>query len=350
MRQEDVAALVDFGPGLVEALEQLACDRQQLLPEVIYRDVLPHYGEVFIALDQLESPDVAERRRAAGRLAELGHERPLGRLAVQRLAQLAVAEPDPLVWQRVLTAVAGDGSEPSIRLAYAAVSHPSPEARRRACEHLAAHPHPGHVQMLLPALDDPNHTVVCAAVRALGALGRRGALDRGGATAGLPSSARGVDPVAPPHCWTSQQCHPVTPSHCLAIQQCHAPLQRLLRTSDEHLRLETAIALVQLDDPAGTAALQRLAYSSDTRIRLQAAVAMGNTADSAHVPTLIHLLDDSLAVRRAALEGLSKIVGPQEWEFDDQRPASTSERVGRWKQWFERREQIATGGAPFERK
>jgi HEAT repeat protein len=343
VRQQDVAALVDFGPGLVEALEQLAFDRQQLLPEVIYRDVLPHYGQVFVALDQLESPDVAERRRAAGQLAELGREQPLGRLAVARLVRLAVAEPDQLVWQRVLTAVAGDGSEPSIRLAYAAVSHPSPEVRRRACEHLAAHPHPGHAQMLVPALDDPNHAVVCAAVRALGASGRRGASGRLGAsgrrgasgrlgaTAGLPSSAERVHPIGASHCWTSQQCHP--------------PLQRLLRTTDEHLRLETAIALVRLDDPAGTAALQRLAYSTDARIRLQAAVAMGNTADAAHVPTLVHLLDDSPAVRRGALEGLSKVVGPQGWESDDQGPASTSERVRRWKQWFERREEIATGGA-----
>ncbi|MHC4177000.1 MAG: HEAT repeat domain-containing protein, partial [Planctomycetota bacterium] len=107
-------------------------------------------------------------------VAELAGERPLGRLAMARLVRLIVAEPDELVWQRVLTAVAGDASEPSIRLAYAAVSHPSAEVRRRACDNLAAHPHPGHAKMLVPALEDRDHAVVCAAVRALGAADRCG--------------------------------------------------------------------------------------------------------------------------------------------------------------------------------
>ena len=43
---------------------------------------------------------------------------------------------------------AGDGSEPAIRLAYAAISHPSPEVRRLACEHLAAHADPEHAAVL----------------------------------------------------------------------------------------------------------------------------------------------------------------------------------------------------------
>ncbi len=61
-----------------------------------------------------------------------------------------------MVWQNVLTAVAAEGSEPAIRLAYTAIGHPAAEVRRRACEHLAAHPSPAHAEVLLPALQDAN--------------------------------------------------------------------------------------------------------------------------------------------------------------------------------------------------
>ncbi|MHC4180222.1 MAG: HEAT repeat domain-containing protein, partial [Planctomycetota bacterium] len=74
LRQQDVRALVDFGPGLVEALELLVFDRQQLLPEMVYREVLPRYGPVFVALDRLTAADVSERRWAAGQVAELAGE------------------------------------------------------------------------------------------------------------------------------------------------------------------------------------------------------------------------------------------------------------------------------------
>ena len=203
-----------------------------------------------------------------------------------------MAEPDQLVWQSLLAAVAADSSEPSVRLAYAAISHPSPEVRRRACRHLAAHPHPQHAKVLLPALEDRNQSVVCAAVRALGAAGR---MDDTG------------------------------------------PLRRLLGTSSEQLRLETATALVQLGDAAGTAALQRLAYADDAKVRRQVAVVMGEMGEPSFVPTLIRLLDDRVAVSRAALESLPKVVGHDASETDDQSPATTAERIRRWKLWFQRR-------------
>jgi HEAT repeat protein len=302
VRRQDVEALVGFGPGLVGALEELVFDRQQALPEVIYRQVLPQYGPVFVALDRLECSDVSERRAAAGGLAELARQRPLGRLVVGRLAQLAVAEPDELVWQSVLTAVADDGSEPSVRLAYAAISHPSAEVRRRACDYLAAHPHPGHTKMLVPTLEDHSEAVARAAVRALGAAGR-------------------LDDTE--------------------------PLRRLLGTTSEYLRLETAVALVRLGDPAGRAALERLAYSTDPKVRCRVAVVMGETAEPTFVPTLIRLLDDRPAVRRAALEGLPKTVGRDVSGSEDRLPASTLERVRRWKQWFDRRQGLATGSGLF---
>jgi hypothetical protein len=300
VQRQDVQGLLGFGPGLVPALEQLVCDRRRPLPEVIYRDVLPRCDPALAALNDLGSPDLSQRRRAADQLAELTKQQPLGRLAVLRLGELIAAEPDQLVWRSVLLAVAGDPSEPSIRLAYAAISHPAPEVRRRACEHLTAHPHPDHAQVLVPALQDPSHAVVCAAARALGAAGR-------------------LDDTA--------------------------PLRRLLGSPNEQLQLEAAVALVRLGDPVGTEALERMAFSKDPVIQRQAAEAMGVSGDPSLTPTLIRLLDARTSVGRAALESLPKTVGRDVSQDGAQPPESTTEQIRRWKQWYQRQSGRAPAGS-----
>jgi len=291
---QDVPGLIDYGPGLVEVLEHLVFDRHRVLPEVVYRDVLPRRETSFEVLDRLDSADPSQRRAAAGELAELAGRHPLRRLVARRLEQLLVAgkEQDPLVWANALTAVRGDCDAPAIRLAYAAMGDPSPEVRRRACENLAACPDPRHATVLVPALRDSSRAVVVAALLALGAAGR-------------------IDDTA--------------------------PVRQLLLSADEALRLETAIALVQLGDPAGEAELTRLADATDPKVRCHAAVAMGRYPQPSYAPTLIRMLDDRVAVCRAALESLPKVVGYDVSISDGQFPTTTAQRVQRWKK-------AATGG------
>jgi HEAT repeat protein len=249
-------------------------------------------SQVFEALDRLRSEDVEERRRAAGRIAALAADEPLGRLAVARLADLMVKEPDRLVLWSVLQAIATDGSEPANRLARAAIGHPSPEVRRRACEHLAAHPDPRHVEVLLPVLEDPSGPVVVAAVRAVAAAGRfddTGPLDTG-------------------------------------------PLERLLVGPNELLHVEVAAALVRLGNPRGNRELLRLAHSRDETVRRRVAEAMGVLADRMFAPTLIRLLDDRVSVRRAALASLPKVAG----ENVAPGATNTADRIELWKQWSQR--------------
>jgi len=293
LKQRDSRALADFGPGLVEALERLVIDRQQLLPEFVYREVMPRYDPVFVAINRLASSDAWQRRRAADELAELAADRPLSQLALWRLGRVVVDDQDQLVWRGVLTAVCGDPREPAIRLARAAISHPTPEVRRRACENLAASPDPRHAEVLLPALEDPSFLVRCAAVRALGVAGRL---------------------------------------------QNTEPLRFLLRETNEELRLETALALVRLGDPTGKAELERLAHSTDPTIGHRVAVSIGETGDATFLPTLIAMLDGRTAVARAALESLPKVVGRDMAETDDQRPTGTSQRIERWKSWYSNRQ------------
>ena len=297
-RRQSIASLRTLGPELVAALEQLAVDRGEGLPEAVYRDVLPECAPVFHALDGLVSEDVAVRRRAARELARLAQRRPLGRLAAARLASLALVETDQLVWQSVLDAVAEDSSEPASRLACAAIRHPSPEVRRRACERLAAHGgfDRDHTTVLLEALQDENPLVVRAAVRALAAPGR-------------------IDDTE--------------------------PIERLLLATDELVRLEAATGLCRLGDPSGPAALERLSYCGNHAVRRDVAVTMGEIGDPSFTPSLVRLLDDQHDVRTAALEALPKVVGHDVAEAASVSPSSFAERVAAWKRWHRHEQDTA---------
>ncbi|MEE9603240.1 MAG: HEAT repeat domain-containing protein [Thermoguttaceae bacterium] len=293
VNRRDIAALAGLGPAVTDALEQLVFDRRQVLPEVVYRDVLAKQEPAFAALKRLQSSNLVERRRAINELVDLSSHHPLRRLVVARLAEIVAAESDQLVWQSALSAVAVDGSEPSIRLARAAISHPMPEVRRRACVHLGAHASPRHAGVLAAALNDSSQSVACAAARALGACGNPEAVD---------------------------------------------PLKRLLADGNEQLRLETALALVRLGDPAGTAAMERLTYSSDPKIRYQVVTGIGSLGQSSFSPLLIRMLDDGqVGVRRAALAGLAEVAGRDISDSADGLPVSTEQRIERWKQWYFKR-------------
>jgi len=237
-------------------------------------------------LGRLKSSDVSQRRQAAEELARLAATRPLPPEAVEQVAQVAAVEADQSVWRSVFRAVAADQGEASAGLARAALSHPSPEVRRGACDYLSAHPDPRHADALLHALDDSSPVVVVAATRALGLAGR---LD-----------------VAP-------------------------RLERLQSSPSEPLRLESAIALARLGHPAGVAALERLAMSSNVQIRLRTVQAMGELPDPSFLPTLVRSLDDRGEIALAALESLPKVAG---YDVNRNHAASTTaERMRQWKHW-----------------
>jgi HEAT repeat protein len=244
-------------------------------------------------LDQLQAPQVDQRRRAADQLAQQAAKGPLGDEAAQTLCRLVTAEPDTLVWRSALSALAGNTSEPATRLAYAGLSHPAADVRRRACQHLAQHADPQHQEVLLKSLEDTDTEVIRAA---LAALARCGA---------------GADP---------------------------APLERLLGASDKALRVEAAQCLVQMGAASGQAALERLTRDADPAIRRQAAVALGRAGDPAALPALMRLLDDQGGVREAALASLAQIAGKDVARPDPtEPPANSLEQVRRWRAWYQAR-------------
>jgi len=301
-RQPVLEKLDAMGPGLAGALATLAIDRQQPLPEVVFTEILPDREPVFLTLRGLRLAELDERRRAARELVEHASRKPLGRLALWRLASQMVEESDALVWQSVLAAIASDGSASAVELVRLAIGHPAAEVRRRACEHLAAHPDPAHAPLLLPALEDSDEGVVRKAIAAMVACGPPGDTQ---------------------------------------------PIAKLLASPSEPVRLDAAAALVRWGDSAGVEELLRLARHRDAAVRQQAAAAMGELGDRRFLPTLIGLLDDHLSIRRVALAGLPKVAGCSVPHPPQHPPRNSTEEASLWKQWFaERHVQTNSGGSP----
>jgi HEAT repeat protein len=202
---------------------------------------------------------------------------------------LVVAEPDPVVLQAALDAVAGDAGQAAEQLALAAMSHPAVDVRRRACQWLEKHADPRYEAVLTTALSDPQTAVSMAAIRAISAAGRMG------------------DP---------------------------RPLVQLLAHRDTTVRLEAATALARLRVQEGRDALLRLSQEADAGIRRQAALAIGATGDMTLVPTLVQLLDDPRTpVQQAALSALAQLTGQNFSRQTDGKPASHQEQARRWKEW-----------------
>ncbi len=298
-RSTAVHRLVACGAELPPIVERLFDETHRPLPEAMFRDVLPSVSAEFALIDRFTSPTVAERRQAANALRAWAAERPLTPVALERLATLAVRETDALVWIGTLTALADDGREPSLRIGYAGLGHPSPEVRRRACEHLGAHPEAQHGQVLSLSLADPSPQVVKAAAKALGRLPT------------LDDSR---------------------------------PLEQLLSVTDHELRVAAAESLCRLQKPSGVEALTRLAGDPDSRVRREAAAAMGSAPDPAFVPVLIRLLDDRPEVRRAALLSLPKVTGQQQpttavvpaaaYQSVTASVEGSQNDAQRWKDWY----------------
>ncbi|MBN2580864.1 MAG: HEAT repeat domain-containing protein [Pirellulales bacterium] len=291
LERKNYAALRAYGDRLVPALEQWRFRYERPLPEAVYREVLPQCDPIFEVIDRLGATDQRQRRQATAELAHAAAKKPTSRLALDRVRQLLLNQQDPLTWQTVLTGLSDVDQPPVHEIACVGLGHGAAEVRLRACEYLAAHPLPEDAPALLTALKDRQAEVVCAAVRALSA--------SGGAADGRP-------------------------------------FRDLLGATSGEVQLAAAEALAQTGDPAGKSSLERLACSPDPLVRARTAQAMGRYPDPAFVPPLIRLLSDKNTVAHAALGSLPKVVGKDVSQPPGQPPPTTTERILRWKRWFEK--------------
>ena len=300
VKQQIVGQLKAVGPSLVPALEKLRAQADVVIPELIYRDVLPEYSEAFGLLVQLADADVSLRRQAVSRLVELHRDGKFSSLVWSRLAELTRRETDPTIWREVMQLLAEHPDPTATDLAAVALSHADAGVRRLACEFYAAYPEAASTPALIRSLDDPHPAVVAAAIRALGELGQ------------LP------DPTA---------------------------LERMLLAQDAELRIAAARSLVQVGASSGVDALRRLAQEVDVDTRVGAIVAIGELADPVFLPVLIARLDDANhGVLQAVFRSLTATVGRDVANSPGAPVASSAEQAARWRTWW-RQQQLGADGS-----
>lgn len=297
-RREILSELSRQSRYLPEQLDALAASGFQVNAHTRH-EVLPQVCELFSIIERLESEKEIERRRAAARLVEQAQLKRVSEGCWRQIESSVLRDQDPLVWRSVLLAVdetPGIGEENIVtRLLYAATSHPVAEVRRRACECLGKHPAPMHAKVLLPAVQDPDDTVVRAAVVAIG------------------------------------KCGPVDDQE---------PLNKLLAHSDHRLRLLAAVSLSKLGSKSGVAALERLSVDQDLEVKTSAIQEMGELADPYFLPILMRHLDEKqLAVQRAVLTALPRVAGVDAVALGTSLAGdspSTPDRITLWREWYAR--------------
>ncbi|MDZ4778708.1 MAG: HEAT repeat domain-containing protein [Planctomycetia bacterium] len=264
-------------------------DREsQPIPENVYSEVLASRNEAIGQLADWESLSAQERRLRVSAVAQQASDKPLTPLAARRLIERVLLADDPLLWQSALDACRTQADASTRRFAAAALSHPTPDVRRRACEFFIEQPGIDAVTWLAPALEDETSYVAATAALAIGRCGE---------------------------------------------PQDLGSLAALCGHRDADCRLAAAETLAAWQDDRGAAALERLALDLDPAVRIRAAEAMGRIASAEFVPMLIAMLDDDLGVRRAALASLPSVAGETPIAADELPAPPLAEQVTRWKSW-----------------
>jgi HEAT repeat protein len=289
----DAAALAALQGASAHLESQLLdwTDREgRPIPEIVYGEVLASRNDAIDQLADWESLNAQERRLRVSAVAQQAAEKPLSPLAARRLIDLVLLADDPLLWQSTLDACRTQADASTRRFAAAALSHPTPDVRRRACEFFVEQPGIDAVTWLTPALEDETSYVAAAAARAIGRCGQPDDLQS---------------------------------------------LASLCGHRDAECRLAGAETLAAWQDDRGAAALERLALDRDPAVRIRAAEAMGRIASAEFVPMLITMLDDDLGVRRAALASLPNVAGETLVAADELPAPPLADQVVRWKRWAE---------------
>jgi cellulose synthase operon protein C len=241
------------------------------------------------AARDLNSPDVAARRKAAKQLA--GFPRP----SVARLGGPALSDPDPDVRVATLEALVAARAEGLGERVVAWLADPEARVRRAAAEALVRQPTASAVAPLSRALGDPDAAVRAAAARALGSsvapaavvalLGRLDDNDADVRGAVASALARIGDRAAV------------------------VPLIGKIQDTRPNVRRSVAFALGALGDSRASSALSLLLRDSDDTVRIAALRALGTLASADAALAVISLLEDERRpqVREAALQALAQM-------------------------------------------
>ncbi|MGE3313748.1 MAG: HEAT repeat domain-containing protein [Planctomycetaceae bacterium] len=301
--QKAAERLSGLDAGDVGIVEAMMLEDPRALAAPALRETIARLSPTHAALAELESSDVAVRRKGASTLAQLGQSSSLNPVVIRRIRERLAQEQDRVVWRSILSAISKDAGDESAEIALLAIHHSWPDIRVLGCEYVELHGQPREALWLLPLLDDRNKSVQLAAVRALGNCHNPIALD------GLPGNESGQ----------------------------RRGLRELLSSSDKTLQFATVSSMSRLGDPQGMQELVRISYHQSAQIREEAVRQMGQTGQSRFVGHLISLAwtESQDSVRRSILQSLEQLVPV------DKRPAGLAgasgydSKIRIWAAWWQ---------------
>lgn len=303
--QQAYQELSNISPAEVKVLEKLIRETAIEIPSEIYTDLLADQTPEYAALNQLTSPHITDRREAAQQLFISSQNISLTPVVVARLRKLMIHEQDRLVWRIVMSSVEKDNYDEASQLALLAINHNWPDIRILGCEYFGSHGLPQYANWLLPLLDDKNHTVQLAAIRAIG------------------------------------QCHnPIAISglHKTGESQNSTPsLRSLLTHSNRRVRFETVVALSRLGDFAGMQELLRLSNDTQIAMRKEAIREMGNSGQTRYVEPLIKMAwtERNNSTLKEILNSLDQLVPDSEQPANLTPQQDQSDQAKSWMNWWQ---------------
>ncbi|WP_197995371.1 HEAT repeat domain-containing protein [Gimesia algae] len=303
--QQAYQELANISPAEVKVLEKLIRETSIEIPSEIYIDLLAGLTPEYAALNQLTSPHITDRREAAQQLFVSSQNISLNPVVVSRLRKLMTHEQDRLVWRIVMSSVEKDNYDEAAQLALLAINHNWPDIRILGCEYFGSHGLPQYANWLLPLLDDKNHTVQLAAIRAIG------------------------------------QCHnpiAISGTQKPGQSQNSAPsLRSLLTHSNRRVRFETVVALSRLGDSAGMQELLRLSNDTQIAMRKEAVREMGHSGQTRFVEPLIQMAwtERNNSTLKEILNSLDQLVPDSEQPANLTPQQDQSDQAKSWMNWWQ---------------
>tara|TARA_R110000868_G_scaffold411459_1_gene704333 strand:- start:83197 stop:86133 length:2937 start_codon:yes stop_codon:yes gene_type:complete len=303
--QQAYQELANISPAEVKVLEKLIRETSIEIPGEIYTDLLVNLAPEYAALNQLTSPHITDRREAAQQLFVSSQNISLNPVVVSRLRKLMSHEQDRLVWRIVMSAVEKDNYDEAAQLALLAINHNWPDIRILGCEYFGSHGLPQYANWLLPLLDDKNHTVQLAAIRAIGKCHNPIAIS------GIQKPGESQNP---------------SPS-----------LRSLLTHSNRRVRFETVVALSRLGDFAGMQELLRISNDTQVAMKNEAVQEMGNSGQTRFVEPLIQMAwtERNNSTLKEILNSLDKLVPDSEQPADLNPQQDRSDQAKIWMNWWQ---------------
>ncbi|RMF94579.1 MAG: hypothetical protein D6741_12480 [Planctomycetota bacterium] len=287
----------------VTALERLVLEKRRPVAsawEPLLERLIPEYH----AARSLAVDDLAQRRQAAGELADHARHHPLSRLVLKLVRDHLRHESDPMVWQSLVNAASTSDAPEAAAVNELALEHPIADIRRCACVYFRTHPAHADPQSLLPLVDDESEPVCVAAIDALGR---------------IPDAK-------------------TLPT-----------LREKLASPSKAVALAAATALARVRDEQGLAALERWAYDPDAVFRREVARRMAEVGDRTFLGTLVMLLDDAdESVRLAALRGLESTWPDIAAQLENQGDTPRN-RMAAWRAWYRQTAGSTSIETPFRR-